>query len=92
MAGLQRLLRAYPDRANWRTRLAMVRQNAGQDNQLLIDTYRFARVANVIQRSEYLSLAQTLDQAGLPGETKAVIDAGVAAGALQSTARRRGAC
>jgi hypothetical protein len=85
MAGLQRLLRAYPTAANWRTAVSMVRQNSGQDNQLLIDTYRFARAANVIERNEYLVLAQSLDQAGLPGETKAIIDAGIAAGAVQSS-------
>jgi hypothetical protein len=85
LAGLQRLLRAYPTTANWRKAVDVVRETGTQDTQLLIDTYRFARVANVIQPSEYLSLAQTLDQSGLPGETKAVIDAGVAAGALQSS-------
>jgi hypothetical protein len=83
-AALQNLLRAYPTAANWRQAFEMVRESTGQDNQALLDTYRFARAANLIQPREYLSLAQTLDQAGLPGETKAVIDAGVAAGAVQS--------
>jgi tetratricopeptide (TPR) repeat protein len=83
--GLQRLLRNYPNAANWRTGVDFVRENARQDTQYLLDAYRFARAANVIQSNEYLSLAQTLDQAGLPGEVKAVVDAGVAAGALQSS-------
>jgi len=84
-AGLQRLLRHYPTAANWRRGVDFVRENAVQDAQYLLDAYRFARAANVIRPNEYLSLAQTLDQAGLPGEVKAVVDAGVAAGALQSS-------
>jgi hypothetical protein len=84
-AALQALIRNYPTAANWRLAVDTVRAKTAQDNQLLLDTYRFARAANVIQPREYLSLAQTLDQAGLPGETKAVIDAGVAAGAVQSS-------
>jgi len=84
IAGLQRLLSAYPTAANWRTAVDVVRQSVpARDDQLLLDTYRFARAANVIQGNEYLLLAQTLDQAGFPGETKAVIDAGIAAGAIR---------
>lgn len=85
LAGLQRLLRAYPTTANWRRAMDVVREGMGQDNQLLIDIYRFGRTANLIQPNEYLSFADTLDRAGLPGETKAVLDAGIAAGALQSS-------
>jgi tetratricopeptide (TPR) repeat protein len=85
VAGVMRLARAYPTATNWRTALDVVRENARNDDQYLLDTYRFARAANVIQGSEYLPLAGTLDQAGLPGEVKAVIDAGVAAGAVQRT-------
>lgn len=85
LAGLQRLLRAYPTAANWRRALDVVRERTGQDNQLLLDAYRFGRAANVLQGNEYLLLATTLDQAGLPGETKAVLDAGVAAGAVQAS-------
>lgn len=84
MAALQQLLRAYPTSANWRRGFEMVLGNAGRgDNQLLVDVYRFARAANVMQAGEYLALAGTLDQAGLPGESKAVLDAGVAAGGVQ---------
>ncbi|HZG47391.1 MAG TPA: hypothetical protein VEZ41_14165 [Allosphingosinicella sp.] len=86
MAGLQKLLKAYPTAANWRRGLDVVREGLPQnDNQALIDAYRFARAANIIQPREYLSLATTLDQAGLPGETKAVLDAGIAAGAVQAS-------
>jgi len=82
-AGLQRLLRAYPTPKNWRTAVDFVRERSGSDAQSLLDVYRLARTAGVIKPDEYLALAVSLDQAGLPGETKAVLDAGVAAGALQ---------
>jgi hypothetical protein len=85
LTALQALLRAYPTAANWRRALEVVREPAGQDDQLLIDVYRFARAANVMQPGEYVALAQTLDQAGLPGETKALLDAGVAAGTIQAS-------
>lgn len=85
LAGLQRLLKAYPTAKNWRTALDVVRERSVQDDQLLLDTYRFARAANVIQSREYLSLAQMLDQGGLPGEVKGILDAGVAAGAIQNS-------
>jgi hypothetical protein len=86
VTAIQHLLKAYPTAANWRKALDLVREGVPQgDNQMLIDAYRFARAANVMQPGEYLALATTLDQAGLPGETKAVLDAGVAAGAVQSS-------
>jgi hypothetical protein len=62
-----------------------VNARSGRDNQLLLDVYRFARMANVLKGDEYLALAVTLDQAGLPGETKAVLDAGISAGAVQAS-------
>lgn len=85
LTGLGRLVRAYPTAANWRTAVDFVRELPGDDPQLLLDIYRFAQTAKVIQPAEYLVVAQTLDQTGLPGETKAVIDAGIAAGALQAS-------
>ena len=84
-AAFQRLLRAYPNNANWRRAVDAVNARSGRDNQLLLDVYRFARMANVLQGPEYLALAVTLDQAGLPGETKAVLDAGISAGAVQAS-------
>lgn len=83
---LGNLVRAYPTTQNWRLAVDFARQgSASSDNQVLLDIYRLARAANVIQAQEYLALAQMLDQAGLPGETKAVLDAGIAAGAVQAS-------
>ncbi|HEY0325755.1 MAG TPA: hypothetical protein VGC46_07235 [Allosphingosinicella sp.] len=85
LEALRRLLAAYPTAANWQLGLGVVQETAGQDVNLLLDIYRLARVANAVRPTDYLPFATTLDQAGLPGETKAVLDAGVAAGALQAS-------
>ncbi len=85
--GLQRLLRHYPSPANWRLAMDFARQSAGQDSDLLLDIYRFARVANLVQSNEYPGFVQNLYDAGLPGETKAVIDAAGGTVALPDFAR-----
>ncbi|MFN3727983.1 MAG: hypothetical protein ACK4SZ_16960 [Allosphingosinicella sp.] len=85
LEALRRLLAAYPTPANWQLALDVVREGGGSDVGLLLDTFRLARVANAVRANEYLPFAASLDQAGLPGETKAVIDAGIAAGVLQAS-------
>lgn len=80
-----RLLAAYPTPANWQLALDIVRQAGENDTYLILDSFRLARAANAVRANEYLPFAASLDQAGLPGETKAVIDAGIAAGALQAS-------
>lgn len=77
------LIRQYPTPDNWRLGTDAVREGAGNDLQLVVDALRFARAANVVRPADYLPFATSLNQAGLPGETKAVIDAGLAAGAIQ---------
>ncbi|MGX7953073.1 tetratricopeptide repeat protein [Tsuneonella sp. HG249] len=97
LTALGTLIRNYPTPANLQNGIAFVRERAGSDRVLLIDTLRFARAANMLRTSDYLPLAVELDLAGLPGETLAVIDAGAAAGAprdarfaqLRSTNERR---
>lgn len=79
---LRNLARAYPSATNWRRAVDFARQGAGGDLQHIVDIFRFARAANVIQGQEYFAFATTLNQAGLPGETKAILDAGIAAGAV----------
>ncbi len=79
---LAELLRAYPTPANIRLGVDYARSGAGRNEQLIVDVFRFARAANVVDGQEYLYFAQTLNDAGLPGETKAVLDAGVAANAV----------
>lgn len=82
---LDALLTAYPTPANWRIAVEGVRSRTGQDVQFLLDTYRLGKLANVIQNNEYQPLANSFGQAGLLAETKATIEAGIAAGAIQPT-------
>jgi tetratricopeptide (TPR) repeat protein len=84
-AALRRLLTAYPTPANWRLAVDAARAKAGDDIQSQVDALRFARVANVIQPTEYVPLANTLVQSALTAEAAAVLQAGVAARALQPT-------
>ncbi len=85
LEALRRLLAAYPTTANWQLALDVVREASGDDVNLLVDAFRLARVTNAVRPNEYLPFATTLNQAGLPGETKAIIDAGIAAGAFQAS-------
>jgi hypothetical protein len=85
LAALRRLLAAYPTPANWQIALDVAREGSNSDANLLLDTYRLARAANAVRPADYLPFAVTLGEAGLPGETKAVIDAGIAAGAIQAS-------
>lgn len=87
MAALQRLLTNYPTPANWRNAVDVVRETSGEDTQLLLDIYRFARAANVLQPNEYVPLARTLDQAALGAEMKALLEAGIAARAINASDR-----
>jgi len=83
IAGLQRLLAAYPTTANWRAAVDVVRAR-DNDVQYLIDVYRLGRIANVVQAEEYVPLANTLVQASYFGEAKALLDAGIAAQTIRA--------
>jgi hypothetical protein len=92
LEALRSLLAAYPTPTNWQLALDVAREGRSGDVNLLLDSYRLARVANAVRPADYLPFAVTLDQAGLPGETKAVIDAGCSPGEqrrCQPLARRR---
>ena len=80
-----RLARAYPTPANWRDAVNIYREIYRPGAALSLDTLRLARAVGGLERGEdYLAFAQLLDQAGLPGETRAVLDEGVARGAIRA--------
>jgi hypothetical protein len=83
LASLTTLLRNYPNQSNWQRAVRFVNESRGGDKQLTLDTLRLALITKTIEPQHYLALATELNYAGLPGETKAVIDAGIAAGAVQ---------
>lgn len=83
---MRRMIRAYPTGTNWRDGIMLFREFRTDDAAVDVDAMRLMRSAGALNgRTDYLMLAQQLDQSGLPGETKAVIDEGVAAGALRSS-------
>jgi len=79
ITALQRLLAAYPTPANWRIAVDVLREAENNDVQYLIDIYRLGRTAGVVQRGEFVPLANTLIQASYYGEAKSLLDAGIAA-------------
>jgi tetratricopeptide (TPR) repeat protein len=74
------LVAAYPNAANWGDALTIYRQQANLDKAAETDLLRLVRAAKAMRHdSEYLTLASHLNDAGLPGESKAVVEEGVRA-------------
>ena len=85
-----KLAQNYPNNPeNWRAAIAQARLRGGDDIQYVIDIYRLAQRTNSLrvspQVNEYLGLANQLSSAGLVGEARAVLQAGLTANALQGT-------
>ncbi|WP_448582887.1 tetratricopeptide repeat protein [Thermaurantiacus sp.] len=84
VAASEALVKAYPNPTNWRDVLLIFRETQRLDDQTNLDALRLARVAKALAgERDYFEFAETATMRGLPGEAKAVIDEGVAAGALQ---------
>jgi tetratricopeptide (TPR) repeat protein len=82
----QRLAQNYPTVANWRDAIRIYQEVRNPDASTMLDSMRFARAAGSLNgEGDYLSFAQVLDQAGLPGEAKAVLDEGIQRGAFSAT-------
>lgn len=87
---LQRLVSAYPTTQNWRKVIIVYRdshEGAKATKPLAraekIDLYRLMRATKALaDRGDYLEYADITYQAGLPYETKAVIDEGRSTGKL----------
>jgi lipopolysaccharide biosynthesis regulator YciM len=72
------LVAAYPSTDTWRDVLTIYRQQANLDKAAETDVLRLLRAAKAMKGdSDFLTLASNLNDAGLPGESKAVIDEGV---------------
>ena len=71
----QGLITAYPTAENWRDAMTIYRRQAKLDKAADTDLLRFMRAAKVLKGdAEVYALASNLNDAGLPGESKAVID------------------
>ena len=73
----QALLSAYPTAENWRDVLTIYRQQANLDKSAETDLLRLLRAAKAMKgESDFYMLASNLNNAGFPGEAKAVLDEG----------------
>jgi tetratricopeptide (TPR) repeat protein len=80
------LLKAYPNPTNWRDVLIIYRDAQKMDDQANLDVLRLIRANSALTgERDYAEYAETASIRGLPGEAKAVLDEGVAKGALKTT-------
>lgn len=77
------LVTNYPNPTNWRDVIVIWRETNKLDDQTNLDALRLQRAARALTgERDYYEFAEIASARGLPGEAKAVIDEGVAAGAL----------
>lgn len=76
-------LQAYPTAENWRSALTIYRDGAKIDQQANLDLLRLMRASkSLTSERDYYEYAELTMDRGLPGETKAVLDEGMAAKAF----------
>jgi len=76
----RQLVTAYPTPLNWRDAVLIHRDASGVDQEAALDGWRLMRTTKALAgERDYLQFAQSLSTAGLAGESKAVLDEGVAA-------------
>jgi tetratricopeptide (TPR) repeat protein len=72
-------LAAYPGADSWRDSLTIYRELGRPDKPTDIDTLRLMRAAHALKgEADYFDLSDALSKTGFPGETKAVIEEGIA--------------
>lgn len=82
----QALVKAYPNATNWRDVLVIYRDTTRFDDQGNLDILRLMRANGALAgERDYAEYAETASLRGYPGEAKAVIDEGIAKGALKPT-------
>lgn len=80
---LQRLLQHYPSKAYWADAIARLQRLSGFSDRLLLDSFRLMRHVGVLEDpQDLMSTAQLAVEASLPGEARAVLQAGFDAGLL----------
>jgi hypothetical protein len=82
------LVRAFPTQENWRSALVLYRDAKPLDPQITLDLYRLMRVTKGIAgERDYFDYAAIASERGLPGETKSVVDEGLASGKVPAGSR-----
>ena len=80
---LKRLVASYPKKEYWRDLLASVQKQPGFADRLTLDLDRLMAATGTLEtQDQYMEAAQLALQAGLPGDAKALLDKGYAAGVL----------
>lgn len=86
IATSEALVKAYPSATNWRDVLIIFRDSGKFDDQANLDVLRLMRAnQSLTGERDYAEYAETASLRGYPGEAKAVLDEGVAKGALQTS-------
>jgi len=76
-------VRAYPTPENWRSALVVFRDSTQREGGQLLDIFRLMRVTKSLAgERDYYEFAALASERGLPGETKSVIDEGIAISAI----------
>jgi tetratricopeptide (TPR) repeat protein len=77
------LVRNYPTPTNWRDALVIFRDSAGFEDQGNLDVMRLMYDTKALSgERDYFEYAETAHSRGLPGESKKILDEGVAKGVL----------
>ncbi len=80
------LIAAYPTTTNWRDGLVLYRDAANLDKGASLDLMRLMRASKSLSGDrDWFDLADAANDAGLPGETKAVLDEAAASRAVDTT-------
>lgn len=80
---LKRLVASYPKKDYWRDLLASVQRQPGFADRLALDLDRLMAATDTLETpAQYMEAAQLALQEGLPGDAKALLDRGYAAGVL----------
>jgi len=73
------LVTTYPNPTNWRDALVLYRDQQGITDPMILDSYRLQLANNALAgERDYIEMAELAHKRGLPGETKAVIEKGLA--------------
>lgn len=80
------LIAAYPTAENWRDGLMIFRDLKNPTGDANLDLMRLMRATKSLNgERDYYELAEAVNSKGLPGEAKAVLEAGIAAKAINPT-------
>jgi len=76
-------VKAYPSKTSWSDALRIYQQGKAMDPVTAIDVSRLSYTVGAMQsENDYYRYAQAANTKGFPGEAKAVLDAGFAAGVI----------